>query len=118
MAPQAALKIIESEPARVIDVEPRTVQRWIAAGEAMLVDVRETSEFEAERIPGALLMPLSFFEAERFPRIPGIKVVLMCAIGKRSAAAGKQLLKAGFSGVMHLKGGLGAWKEAGLETEA
>lgn len=99
--------------AEPLEVGPAQVRDWLDNGEALLVDVREASEFENERIPGALLMPLSFFEASSFPRIPGMKVVLHCAVGKRSAAAGKQLLKAGFPQAISLKGGLAAWKEAG-----
>lgn len=123
MPMQTALSETESDivafpPAfEVTDAEPLAVSRWLRDGEALLVDLRETSEYEAERIPGALLIPMSFFDAEQFPRLPGLRVVLMCAVGKRSAAAGKQLLKAGFPEAIHLRGGLTAWKEAGLATE-
>ncbi|MBL4615415.1 MAG: rhodanese-like domain-containing protein, partial [Magnetovibrio sp.] len=54
---------------------------------------------------------------DRFPFIPDTRVILMCAVGKRSAAAAKQLMKAGFRQTHHMKGGLTAWKETGLETE-
>jgi len=94
-----------------------TVKQWYDRNEIMLVDVRETSEFEIEHIPGALLLPLSSFDAEIFPNLPGKKVVLHCAIGKRSAAAGKMLLKEGHVYVVHLTGGLDAWKAAGYATE-
>ncbi len=94
-----------------------TVRRWLEAGRILLVDVREPSEYEREHIPGALLLPLSSFDADLFPHIPGQRIVLHCAIGKRSLAAGKMLLKAGHGNVMHLAGGLAAWKEAGFETE-
>lgn len=102
---------------QVVDIEPAELDCWLRAGDVVLVDVRETAEFEHERIPGALLMPLSFLEGARFPHIPGRKVVLHCAVGARSAAAGKMLLQAGHSHVMHLKGGLKAWKAAGFTTE-
>ena len=94
-----------------------TVRRWLEEGRILLVDVREPSEYEREHIPGALLLPLSAFEPALFPRLPGRRVVLHCAIGKRSRAAGKMLLKAGHENVLHLSGGLAAWKEAGFETE-
>lgn len=97
------------------DVE--TVAGWLANGEALLVDVRETSEFEQEHIPGAMLVPLSMLDADTFPRITIKKLVLHCAIGKRSAAAAKQLVKAGHVPPINMTGGLKAWREAGLETE-
>ena len=102
---------------QLIEHDPRDVHAQLHSGEALLVDVREASEYENERIPGSFLMPLSFFDAEHFPYIPGKRVILMCAVGKRSAAAAKQLHNAGFRTVHHMKGGLTAWKEHGLKTD-
>ncbi len=93
------------------------VHRWVNDGCALLVDVREAEEFAEERIPGSLLMPLSYFDADFFPQISGMKTVLVCATGKRSAAAGKQLLKAGYDNVAQVTDGLRGWKDSGLETE-
>ncbi len=101
----------------VISVDAETVHRWMETNEVVLVDVRETSEFDQEHIPGALLLPMSVFDSELFPTVPGKKIVLHCAIGKRSEAAGKMLLKEGHSNVIHMSGGLIAWKDAGYETE-
>ena len=84
----------------------------------MLVDVRETIEYETDHIPGALLCPLSTFQADLFPRFPGKGVVLHCAVGKRSAAACKQLRQAGYAGeVLNMAGGINAWKAFGYPTE-
>ena len=102
----------------VATVSPHTAHRWVRSGEALLVDVREAGEIENEHIPGALMMPLSFFDAEHFPRVPGMKVVLLCAVGKRSAAAAKQLRQAGHPLPINMAGGLNAWRDAGLPTEA
>ncbi len=102
---------------RPLEVEPAEVARWVDVGDALLVDVREVSEYENERIPGAMLMPLSFFNAKHFPRVRNMKVVLYCAVGKRSVAAGKQLLRAGFPQAISMKGGLNAWKAEGLLVE-
>ena len=109
MSAQAGLQVTE--------VDAATVNRWLDDHEAVLVDVRETSEYEQEHIPGSMLVPLSVFDPDRFPRIPGKKLVVHCAVGKRSAAAGKQLLKAGHSGIHNLLGGILAWKDAGFATE-
>ncbi len=118
MAQTAALRVVETEaPTGPIDLDPETVHEWMQKGEALVVDVRETAEFEAEHIPGTLLMPLSFLDPDAFPRVPGMKLVLLCAAGKRSAAFGKQLIGAGHPTPWHLKGGFSAWKDAGLVTE-
>lgn len=105
------------DTSELIEHDPRDVFAQLKAGEAVLVDVREINEYENERIPGAFLMPLSFFDAAHFPYISEQRVILMCAVGKRSAAAAKQLMNAGFTTVHHMKGGLTAWKEHGLSTD-
>ncbi len=80
---------------QVTEADPMTVRRWLDAGEAVLIDVRETAEYDQEYIAGALLAPLSTLRADLFPRIPDKKVVVYCAIGQRSAAAIMQLTMAG-----------------------
>lgn len=101
----------------VQSADAKTVKEWYDRNEILLVDVRETSEFEVEHIPGALLLPLSNFDPEIFPTLPGKKIVIHCAIGKRSEAAGKMLLNEGHPGAIHMTGGLDAWKAAGYATE-
>lgn len=105
-------------PAAPIAISPAEVASRLDAGDIVLVDVRETKEYDLEHIAGALLMPLSSLEPELFPEISSDKqLVLHCAIGKRSDAAARMLLKAGQSRVMHMAGGLTAWKAAGLPIE-
>jgi len=107
------------------DKAPRTVQAadvkqikdWLDRNEILLVDVRETSEYEVEHIAGALLLPLSSFDPEYFPTLPGKNIVLHCAVGKRSEAAGKMLLNEGHKDIVHMTGGMDAWKAAGYATE-
>ena len=101
----------------VISVDAATVEKWLSEDNVVLVDVRETSEFDQEHIPGALLQPMSAFDPELFPKVPGKNVVLHCAVGKRSEAAGKMLINEGHNNIMHLSGGIRAWKDAGFETE-
>lgn len=100
-----------------IEIAPEIIARWLEAGEVLLVDVRETREYDLEHIAGALLMPLSELDATLFPAMSDKPLVLHCAVGKRSAAAARMLLKAGHAKVMHMGGGLTAWKAAGLPVE-
>jgi addiction module HigA family antidote len=100
-----------------VEVDAETVSGWLDNHEAVLVDVRETTEYEQEHIPGSVLVPLSVFDPDLFPRIANKKIVFHCAVGKRSAAAAKQLLKAGHPELYNMTGGINAWKEAGLVTE-
>lgn len=97
---------------------PREVRDMLDRNQILLVDMRETKEYEVEHIAGALLLPMSSLEPEFFPVLPGRQVVLHCAIGKRSEAVGRILIKAGLENIAHMEGGLLAWKEGGFATEA
>ncbi|MCK5546231.1 MAG: rhodanese-like domain-containing protein [Rhodospirillaceae bacterium] len=107
---------VVAEPA-FIELEPTEVHQRVSRGQSIIVDVREASEYENVRIPSAFLMPLSFFEADHFPIISGTEVILMCAVGKRSAAAAKQLMNSGFDEVIHMKGGINKWIDDGLPVD-
>lgn len=105
------------QTAPVIDeAEAGSVFQWLKSGEAVLIDVRETDEYASEHISGSILSPLSMFEPDLFPKFGGKRVVMICAIGKRSAAAAKQLTKVGYGDVINLTGGMKAWKDAGCPT--
>lgn len=99
------------------EIDTATAKAWLDAREAVLLDVREAHEYEFENVPGALLLPLSFLDVETFPPITGNKVIVMCAIGKRGAAAQKQLASAGLENIYNLAGGMDSWKKAGFETQ-
>jgi rhodanese-related sulfurtransferase len=99
--------------ARPAELEPSEVSARMARGEIVLVDVREPNEIAAERIPGAVSMPLSRFDPAALP--PG-EVVLICLSGKRSGMALGRCRDAGVAVNTHMRGGLMAWKAAGLPT--
>lgn len=95
-------------------LEPQTVARWLAEKSILLVDVREPAEYGAERIPGALLYPMSSFDPAALPDTGARKVVFHCGSGMRSARAVAACEAAGLAIDSHLKGGIQAWKAAGL----
>ena len=99
----------------VAELDPAEVHALVARGEMHLVDVRESSEHQAERIDGAVCMPLSRFDPASLPS--GVSVVVFhCLSGKRSAMAAMKCLRAGIAEVRNMRGGIAAWKAAGLPT--
>lgn len=100
--------------AELLEVAPATLEAWLAAGEARLVDVRGADEFRRERIPGAVSIPGG---EKAGAAAAGRRLVLVCNTGVRSGQAGARLLEAGEAGLWHLAGGLQAWKRAGLAVE-
>jgi rhodanese-related sulfurtransferase len=94
------------------------VARLLNAGKLLLIDVREPSEYASERIPGALLYPLSTFDATALPDDGSRRIVFHCGSGKRSLVAAERRLAAGQVNAAHMGGGIAAWKAAGLPVIA
>lgn len=102
----------------VKEIDPKTAKAWLDSGEATLIDVREIPESQKARIPGAALVPLSAFDPSKIPQQPGLKVVVHCAVGQRSAAAIEYLAKNGYKDLYNLSGGIQAWVAAGYPLES
>ena len=84
--------------------------------DAIVVDVRETSEWSTGHIPNARHIAMGqlakrITEIEKFKEKP---VIVCCATGNRSSSACGTLQRAGFARVFNLNGGMGAWSSAGL----
>lgn len=90
--------------------------RELGAGRIRLLDVRDRSEWEAGHIAASLHanfrhLPLL---AQELPIAPDETVAVTCAGGMRSATACGLLRERGFGRVVNVRGGLGAWRAAGL----
>lgn len=103
--------------AQIQEIDAQTLKQWLDENAVNLIDVRETAEYATERIPGAKLHPLSQFNPDRVRPSEGKKLVLYCQSGNRSAKAARQCLDAGFNYVIHLRGGIPTWKNAGYPIE-
>ncbi|RAU22461.1 rhodanese-like domain-containing protein [Paramagnetospirillum kuznetsovii] len=100
-------------------VDPVTIRRWWEAGEVVLIDVRERDENAAERIEGALNLPLSSFNPAEVPVPPeGKRLVIHCRSGVRCGSATNLLLAAGWDGeITRMEGGLMGWTAFGGPTK-
>ena len=96
------------------ELEPTELNALLNAGKAVLIDVREAAEYGAERIPGALLFPLSTFDPAFLPLDTEKQVVFHCGGGGRSKRAATSLFAHGIAESSHLAGGIREWKAAGL----
>ena len=101
----------------VHDLTPEDVSKGMAEGRYLLVDVREPNEIAVEAYPGAVVAPLSSFDAREIPDPQGRQVVFACRSGKRSVTASLAAQAAGLAYNKHLAGGMLAWKAAGLPTK-
>jgi rhodanese-related sulfurtransferase len=103
----------------VKDVGNLNVTQLINTQDAVLLDVRETQEYEGGRLPKAIHIPLSQIDsrAGELAKLTGRPIVAYCASGNRSRMAGAALARIGFKDIYNLSGGYRAWKDAGLPVE-
>lgn len=100
------------------NINAKTLKEWLDADSAVLVDVREPAEYEAESIKGAKLIPLSSVCKAVLPDFSGKKLVMQCHLGGRSASAcAKLLADAPDLEIYNLEGGISAWALAGYPVE-
>ncbi len=114
-----AWPLVQRRMSPVKDIGNLEATRLINSANAVLIDVRETKEFEGGRLPNAIHIPLSQLGSRgaELARYVGRPVVAYCASGTRSRMAGSALARLGFTDVHHLLGGYRAWKAAGLPVE-
>jgi rhodanese-related sulfurtransferase len=95
-------------------INAETLAAWLQAGEADLYDVREALEFEAARIPGSTLVPLSTFDPGAIDTSSPRKLVFHCKSGVRCGMATEIMRATGFAGpIFRLEGGILAWHAEG-----
>jgi rhodanese-related sulfurtransferase len=98
-------------------IPPEEAARLVREG-AVLVDVREPYELAAERIAGAIELPLSGLAQGLPADLPqGRAPIFLCASGARTLRNSAALAEiAGTSPAYGLAGGIVAWKQAGYPT--
>ena len=96
------------------NIDAKTLKQWLDAGQALLIDVREPAEHEAQSIPGAVLKPLASVSITNLPDFKNKKLVMHCQKGKRGGSACEKLLAEDPSlEIYNLEGGIGSWVELG-----
>ena len=121
-------EVVGEARAQIENLPPARVSEEMAAGKAVLLDVREPTEWE-EHIQGAFQVPRGLIEFVADPECgphlppslkvdldPSRRVIVYCNSGARATLAALTLKNMGFERVANLDGGLKAWKEAGLPT--
>src|SRR6188768_1631464 len=121
MSPTGA-EVIRKIRSEVEEVDPSDVKATLSNGNGIvLLDVRESDEWDAGHLPGAKHVARGYLES----RVEGAigpdrsqRVVIYCASGQRSALAAntlKDLL--GYENVASMNGGITLWKDRGYEVE-
>src|SRR5690606_28627004 len=88
----------------------------LANGGALVLDVRDTAEYEAGHIIDARSIPAKEIatRADTLKKYKEKPVVVCCENGFASGAAAKVLKAMGFTKVVTLRGGLRSWRQENL----
>src|SRR3954451_11907913 len=119
MSPSGA-EYIRQIKSQVDEVDPAQVSEHLGNG-IVLVDVRESTEWDAGHIPGAKHVPRGYLES----RVEGAvgsdrsqEIVLYCASGQRSALAAHTLKdQLGYDNVKSMTGGITLWNDRGYKVD-
>lgn len=99
------------------EIDSKYLKKQLENG-AILIDVRETSEYQEESIEGALSVPLSTLDPKSLLNLCGNReIIFHCKSGKRSMKAAQKLADLNKSGVYTLVGGIEDWKRCKLPTK-
>lgn len=111
-------RLVAAAKKNIREVSPAHAKAEADRGDALLVDVRETEEWESARVPGAKHLSRGVIEVEIEHAIAdmGQSIICYCGAGGRSALAVESLQKMGYKNVRSLAGGFKAWQQAGLPT--
>ena len=107
--------IVPAEPAPVVvnhatEITAVELKQRLDRGDTLtIVDVREPNEYQINRIPGSVLIPLGDVPKRYGELNPGDEIVMQCKSGVRSAKAADFLRSVGFTRVLNLKGGILDW---------
>lgn len=122
MAAKSAMDLVKEAKQNVENLSPEQVEQELSAGNATLIDIRESEELDQTgKIPGSVHAPRGMLEFYADDSLPYHKpefdknkrIILHCASGGRSALAASTLKQMGYANVAHLDGGIKGWKEAG-----
>ena len=97
-------------------VNPAAATQLINKRNAVVVDIREATEYAKGHLPQAKHAPLGELEgkASGLAKNKETPIILVCQTGQRAGRAQAVLKQAGYSEVYSLEGGLAAWQQAGL----
>ena len=113
-------QLIREVKAAVREVDTAQAGQLASASGALLVDVRESTEWQEGHIVGAVHVPRGHLESRIEAAAPDRQrpLVLYCASGVRSLFAARQLEELGYTDVVSLTGGFQAWKSEGRPWKA
>lgn len=112
------LALVNEARPRVREVNVAEARERAGKG-AVLVDVREDSEWANGHATGAIHLGKGVIERDIEQRVPDkdTELILYCGGGYRSILAGDALQRMGYRNVASMAGGWRGWRDSGAPTE-
>jgi rhodanese-related sulfurtransferase len=100
------------------ELSPAGLTQLINRDTPLLIDLSASADFEKMHLPGAKHVAMSQFDPENkdLAKARELPVVVMDKDGRNTDSAAQRLIKAGFTRVYTLGGGVLAWQQAQLPT--
>jgi rhodanese-related sulfurtransferase len=97
-------------------VSPGQLTQLMNRENALVVDVSAIADYQAGHIIGARHVAMSQFDPENkdLAKVKDLPVAVVCKTGQTATGACERLVKAGFSKVYWLEGGMQAWVGADM----
>jgi len=111
---------IETIFSPVKQLSTREVTILMNKEDAAVVDIRSKGDFKKGHILGATHLAPEAVSTGDFDKLEKLKnkpIIVVCAMGMTAKRTALQMLKAGFSQVTVLKGGMGSWQGEGLPVK-
>lgn len=101
---------------KIKELSPAGLTGLINRDNPLLIDISPRESFEKGHIPGSRHVAMSQFDPENksLAKTKDLPVVLICRSGQTAGKAAQRLVKAGFTSVHTLAGGMAAWQQAQL----
>lgn len=119
---QSSSPIATSAPAAKMEVEggsytnvtPSQLAAMLKQKDFFFVNVHIPYEGEIEPTDAQIPYDQTARQLSQYPADKNAKIVLYCRSGRMSSIAAKELVKAGYTNVWNLDGGMAAWERQGL----
>jgi rhodanese-related sulfurtransferase len=116
--PNRFQRLVAQAKQQITEIPAVDAWKQVEGGDAILIDVREESDWREGHARGARHLSRGIIELEIEEQISDLKtpIICYCGGGSRSALVAESLQKMGYENVRSLAGGFRAWKEAELPS--
>ncbi|UAA38928.1 rhodanese-like domain-containing protein [Paraneptunicella aestuarii] len=129
---KSSQQLVAEAKAVIKEVDVATLLSALDDHHTVLIDVRETDEYDKGHIDRSVNYPRGMLEMQihqhpsvshhfepmnALEELSSKPIYVICRSGARSALATQTLMNMGFENVMSVAGGMNAWSEAGYPIE-